>query len=396
MRPTLTQLGETCEFIKDGSHGSPERTAIGIPVLSAEHVQDGRLSFSTGRFTSQRELDVFQKRLRPRPGDVLLTIVGTIGRTAILRDTRPFVFQRSVCVLRPRAGILDSDYLRYALSSDFVVRQIEKETKQVAQAGIYLDSINGIELPLPDLAEQQRIARLLDRADRLRRTRRSALELNDAFLPAAFVDLFGDPRENPRKWPNQYLSDVCLRFSDGPFGSNLKSEHYRPSGVRVIRLSNIGIGEFLNGNQAFISAKHFGTLRKHECLPGDVLIGTLGDPNLRACIQPAEIKVALNKADCVQARTNPENVNAEYLCGLLNMPSTLNLVPGMVHGQTRARVSMGELAELPIPIPPLPMQQHFSSLVERHERMRARQREALRQAGHLFQTLLHKAFYRSE
>ncbi len=300
------------------------------------------------------------------------------------------------CVLRPNPKRLRPQYLFYYSQTETFVSYLSRVATGASYPAVTDSDVLEMPIPLPHLSEQKRIEGLLERADRLRRMRRYAIELSDTFLSAAFLELFGDPRENPRKWPNQYLSDVCLRFSDGPFGSNLKSEHYRPSGVRVIRLNNIGIGEFLNGNQAFISAEHFGTLRKHECLPGDVLIGTLGDPNLRACIQPAEIKVALNKADCIQARTNPEKVIAEYLCGLLNMPSTLNLVPGMVHGQTRARVSMGELAELPIPIPPLPMQQHFSSLVERHERMMARQREALRLAGHLFETLLHKAFYQSE
>lgn len=285
---------------------------------------------------------------------------------------------------------LDPLYGFFALK--FVTPDIIAKGRGATFGEVTKEIMEEVRVPYCDLPEQKRIAKLLEQADRLRRTRRYALELGGTFLPAAFIKLFGDPRENPRKWPNRYLSDVCLKFSDGPFGSNLKSEHYRPSGVRVIRLNNIGIGEFLNDNQAFISAEHFGALRKHECLPGDVLIGTLGDPNLRACIQPPRIKVALNKADCVQARTNPKKANAEYLCGLLNMPSTLNLVPGMVHGQTRARVSMGDLAELPIPIPPLQMQQHFAALVERHEQTRARQREALRQAEHMFQSLLHGAF----
>jgi type I restriction enzyme, S subunit len=118
----------------------------------------------------------------------------------------------------------------------------------------------------------------------------------------------------------------------------------------------------------------------------------MGDPNLRACIQPAHIPIALNKADCVQARPDPKQVNALYLRGLLNIPSTLHLVPGMVHGQTRARVSMGELARLPIPVPPLPLQQKFAALVERVERVRALQREAVRQAEHLFASLLDHAF----
>ena len=118
----------------------------------------------------------------------------------------------------------------------------------------------------------------------------------------------------------------------------------------------------------------------------------MGDPNLRACIQPAHIPIALNKADCIQARPDPKHLNALYLQGLLNIPTTLHLVPGMVHGQTRARVSMGELARLPIPVPPLQLQQEFATLVERVERLRAVQREALRQAEHLFASLLHRAF----
>jgi type I restriction enzyme S subunit len=232
----------------------------------------------------------------------------------------------------------------------------------------------------------------LEKADRIRRTRRHALELSDAFLPSSFLEIFGDPRQNPNNWPYDHLHRLCVKFSDGPFGSNLKTEHYRPSGIRVIRLQNIGKGDFLDEDKAFISEVHFASLRKYECKPGDVLIGTLGDPNLRACIQPSSISVALNKADCVQARPNPDKSTPEFICWLINCPSTLQLSPGMVHGQTRERVSMGQLAKLPVPVPPVQLQQEFSRLAEGYERMRSVQREALRQAEHLFQTLLHQAF----
>jgi len=247
-------------------------------------------------------------------------------------------------------------------------------------------------VPLPNLAEQWQIARQLEQADRLRRTRRHALELTDTFLPAAFLEFFGDPQQNPNGWPQRQFSAVCSKFSDGPFGSNLKSSDYRSSGVRVVRLQNIGVGEFLDDDKAFVSKEHFAALQKHSCFPGDVLIGTMGDPNLRACIQPINIPIALNKADCIQARPNPKQLNALYLQGLLNIPSTLHLVPGMVHGQTRGRVSMGELARLPLPVPPLPLQQKFAALVEGVERLRSVQREALRHAEHLFASILHRAF----
>jgi type I restriction enzyme S subunit len=196
------------------------------------------------------------------------------------------------------------------------------------------------------LTVQRRIAGQLKQADGLRRTRRYALELTETFLPAAFLELFGDPKQNPNEWPENTLSAVCSKFSDGPFGSNLKSSDYRSSGVRVVRLQNIGVGEFVDDDKAFVSKEHFAALQKHACVPGDVLIGTMGDPNLRACIQPAHIPIALNKADCIQARPHPKQLNALYLQGLLNNPEHMHLVPGMVHGQTRARISTRELASL--------------------------------------------------
>jgi type I restriction enzyme, S subunit len=85
MNAKTVPLEDVCEFIRDGTHSSPERVPNGIPVLSAEHVRDGGLSFDTDRFTSDKELAVFRRRLHPLPGDVLMTIVGTIGRVGILR-----------------------------------------------------------------------------------------------------------------------------------------------------------------------------------------------------------------------------------------------------------------------------------------------------------------------
>ena len=245
---------------------------------------------------------------------------------------------------------------------------------------------------LPPLSEQKRVAALLEKTDRLRGARRYARQLSDTFLESVFLEMFGDPVANPKHWESHNLRRLCLKFSDGPFGSNLKSSHYKHEGIRVVRLQNIGVGDFIDEDKAFIAPSHFADLAKHECVPGDVLIGTLGDPNLRACLLPPSIPLALNKADCVQARVDEKRCDREYVRWLLNIPSAIHLAPGMAHGQTRTRISMGQLAVLPVPVPPLPLQQKFALVVRRFERLRAQQREAERQAQHLFQTLLHRAF----
>jgi type I restriction enzyme S subunit len=282
----------------------------------------------------------------------------------------------------------DLTWLYYAL----IALDLTRLNKSAAVPGLNRDDAYEQKIIYPPLPEQQRIAAILERADRLRRLRRYALELSEGYLQAVFVEIFGDPVRNPKGWRRRTLRSVSQIFSDGPFGSDLKTEHYTSSGIRVVRLQNVGVGNLIDDDKAYISETHFAGLSRHRCQPGDVIIGTLGDPNLRACILPTSIPIALNKADCVQMRVNDKEVNPEYACWLLNLPQTLDLAAGMVHGQTRARINMGRLAELEVPVAPLELQGRFAFVVHQYERLRAQQREAQRQAEQLFGALLDRAF----
>lgn len=247
-------------------------------------------------------------------------------------------------------------------------------------------------IPLPPLAEQRRIAEVLDRADALRAKRRAALAELDTLTQSLFLDLFGDPATNPKGWSVRSIGSLAAKYSDGPFGSNLKSCHYTESGVRVVRLQNIGVGHFVDGDAAYISHAHFEKLHRHECLPGDVLIGTLGDPNLRACIQPTWLPIALNKADCVQFRADERVSIAEYICALLNQPETQRMAHDLMHGETRVRISMGRLRGLGVPVPPVTLQREFARRVEAVDKLKASHRASLKELDALFASLQHHAF----
>ncbi|MCZ7537171.1 MAG: restriction endonuclease subunit S [Acidimicrobiia bacterium] len=247
-------------------------------------------------------------------------------------------------------------------------------------------------MALPPIDEQRRIAAVLDQADELRAKRRASLDLLDSITESVYLDMFGDPAVNPRGLPLTPLADLAQRFSDGPFGSNLKSSHYVESGVRVIRLQNIGVGTFVDDDSAYISEEHFRSLRKHECVPGDVIVGTLGNPNLRACVQPDWLKRALNKADCVQIRVDPTRAVAVWLSALLNMPSIERLATALVQGQTRARISMGRLRTLKVPVVPLAEQLVFTRSVTAAAQLVERAARASRDTDGLFASLQHRAF----
>lgn len=321
-------------------------------------------------------------------GDILLSVRAPVGPTNFA--TERCCIGRGLAAIRGNTKESKQKYIRYYLKrfeTNIAARGVGSTFTAINR-----NDIERLELPVPPLAEQERIVKILDEADELRKLRTQADRRTADLIPALFHEMFGDPAINPKGWPTRRLRELGTKFSDGPFGSNLKSSHYTPDGIRVIRLQNIGVGRLIDDDKAYISPKHFDPLRKHECLPGDVLVGTLGDPNLRACILPLEILQALNKADCVQIRPNLQVATGAFICWLLNLPSTLQMASGMILGQTRARISMGRLAELYVPVPPLHLQQKFAQRVTEIREMEADQAVSKTRLDALFQSLLHRAF----
>ncbi|MFQ6245517.1 restriction endonuclease subunit S [Yersinia enterocolitica] len=155
-------LGLMCEKLTDGSHNPPKPNDTGLPMLSAKNIKNGKILFSVDhRIISEDDFWAENKRTNVKNGDVLLTIVGTLGRTAIVTEnTEPFVLQRSVAVLS--IPELNSEYFRYALDNKDFQQQILDNAKGTAQKGIYLTKLKELTLNVPPLAEQKIIAEKLN------------------------------------------------------------------------------------------------------------------------------------------------------------------------------------------------------------------------------------------
>jgi len=149
-------LQDVVSRIADGSHNPPKKQATGIPMLSARNIENGRIKFEDYRLISPREFESESKRTHIEPGDVLLTIVGSIGRSAVVpQRCEPFALQRSVAVLKPVA--IDPGLLMYELRAPFCQSFFEQEGAGTAQKGIYLGKLATLPVLLPPQAEQKRI-----------------------------------------------------------------------------------------------------------------------------------------------------------------------------------------------------------------------------------------------
>jgi type I restriction enzyme, S subunit len=379
-------LGDVCEFIRDGTHSSPERTASGIPVLSAEHVANGRLSFDTDRFTSDTELQAFRRRLHPKRGDVLLTIVGSIGRVAIVDVDKPYVFQRSVCVLRPDRSRITPRYLGYALTSAPVQRQIEKETRSVAQAGIYLESLGGLDIPCPPMAHQAQVSARLESADRLRRMRRYALELSEGLLGAVFLEIFGDPLANTKGWQRARLDEIG-NVNTGNTPPRGRSEFYGP-GIEWIKSDNILLSE-IHPRTATEQLSELGAIQGTIVESGSSLVVCIaGSENSIGNVCMLDRRVAFNQQ--INAVTPREGINPAFLYGLLRAAKPI--IQRSTTLAMKRMISKSKFESLLLFKPPLSEQKRFASALSKMKSNLACQAEAFRNAEHLFQTLLHEAF----
>ena len=293
-------------------------------------------------------------------GDILLSVRAPVGPTNVIRERA--CIGRGLAAIRGNPVRVEQAYLL------FFLKQAEPALKLLAHGSTFTaikgDDVGRLKVPLPPLSVQRRIVDILDQADRLRRLRAEANAKTARILPALFIKMFGDPATNPMGWPCRPLSDLAIKLSDGPFGSNLKTSHYTQRGVRVVRLQNVGVGHFLDEDKAFITPYHFASLAKHRCVPGDVIVATLGDPNLRACVLPENLPESLNKADCIQIRPKHGLAVAEYICWLLNASGTVGMAKRLIHGQTRTRISMGLLKGLSVPVPRYELQMRFASYVK--------------------------------
>ena len=184
-------------------------------------------------------------------------------------------------------------------------------------------------------------------------------------------------------------------LTDGPFGSNLKTSHYTNKGPRVIRLQNVGHGEFIDA-YAHISDEHFLALSKHSIESGDLVIAALGEALPRSCVIPSTVGPAIVKADCIKFKPSASVALSTFLNCALNCEDTGKRIAGIVHGVGRPRLNLQEIKAIALPLPPLAEQRRIVAEVERRlsviQKTEATVEASLARAERLRQSILKQAF----
>ena len=252
---------------------------------------------------------------------------------------------------------------------------------------LYPKDVARLRIPLPSLAEQKRIARILDAADALRAKRREALAQLDTLLQSTFLDMFGDPVTNPKEWEEPRLEDLCKKVIDCPHST----PRWTGSGVVCLRTSNLGKGEWNWADTRFVSEEDYKErTRRGEILPNDIILSREGTVGVLALVGDG-MRLCMGQR-LVQLRVNDSQLAPRFLLNLLLHSLAPERLGRLMAGSTSKHLNVKELRKLPVLLPPFAIQRRFATIAESVECQKARQRAHLTELDTVFASLQSRAF----
>ena len=387
-------IKDICSSITDGSHNPPQGiTSSSYLMLSSKNVYDDEITLDEPRFLSKEDFEKENKRTNVKCGDVLLTIVGTVGRVAVVsKDLPSFTLQRSVAVLHPNENICNGRYLMYALRGKR--SYIERHSKGIAQKGIYLKEVAGIDLIVPSKEIQEQIIEKLDKVNSIIKCRQLELKKMDELIKARFVEMFGDLANPKCIWDKCRLMDICVDKDDikcGPFGTQLSKDEYVESGIAVWEIPQINTA-FASKPTHFLTQEKAAQLKAYTIVPGDIAMSRKGNVG-KCALFPENYQEGIIHSDVLRIRVDRKRVNPVFMMYQLHFSGAVIRQIELVSSRAiMAGVNVTKLKQIYVHIPPMRSQESFAAFVKQVDKSKASIKKSLNQTRLLFDSLMQKYF----
>jgi type I restriction enzyme S subunit len=386
----LVALGEIFEISRGGSPRPIQKfitdDADGVNWIMISDATDSSKYISK---TKKRILKSGVKNSRMvHPGDFLLTNSMSFGRPYIMRTLG--CIHDGWLVLSAKGNGIDHDYFYHLLGSKQIYTEFERRASGATVKNLNIDLVKEVEVPLPSLDKQRRIAAILDQTDELRRNRLRTIEGLDDLTEAIFIEMF--VQNEGHNWPIQRVADIATDVRTGPFGSQLLHSEFVDDGIAVLGIDNAVNNEFRWDERRFITEQKYRALRRYTVRPGDVLITLMGTCG-RCAVVPDDIPIAINTKHLCCITVDEKIVLPAFLhASFLQHPSVLKQLGVQAKGAVMPGLNMGIIKSLELRIPPLGLQRTFVSRIEALNEVRANCRAHRDHLDRLFGSLEHRAF----
>lgn len=389
-------LKSVARSIDDGDWiESKDQSNNGIRLLQVGNIGNGFYveKGSNARYISESTFSKLKCK-EVLEGDILISrLPAPVGRACLV----PFSQEKRITavdctIVRLKESVCNKRYLLHFLRSPEYFRQIESLIAGSTRKRISRKNLEQIQLPLPPLPIQQKIADALDKASALIEMRKTQIEKLDLLIKSQFIEMFGDPVTNPKGWKTKRLIDVTRKIGSGATPTGGRNT-YIDAGISLIRSMNVHNGEFRYDQLAHIDDEQAKQLENVNVEIHDVLLNITGASVARCCVVPDNVLPARVNQHVSIIRTG-NVLNYIYLNNLMTNESFQEhlLRIGSYGGATREALTKKDIEELVIPIPPEHLQKKYADLVSNIIVEKSRLRESLDMFDNKYKSLMQKCF----
>ncbi|CAA7617439.1 restriction endonuclease subunit S [Magnetospirillum sp. SS-4] len=364
-----------------------------LPLLRANNVTDDGVEFDGLIYVNKKCVSQRQKLII---GDIVIAAssgsLSVVGKAAQLAANFNGTFGAFCKVIRPGPGV-NARYLGHYFRTPAYRKKMSSLAAGANINNLRNEHIDDLEIPVPDINEQCRLAEILDRADDLRRKRRETLVMLDSLAQAVFFDLFGDPVLNPRNWDEDLcLGDVAELVSGITKGRKLNGSVTRE--VPYLAVANVQ-DKSLNLKAIKTIEATDDEIRRYRLMKDDLLLTEGGDPDKlgRGTLWNDAIEECIHQNHIFRVRLNSSRVH----------PIFLNWLVGSQRGKAYflrsakqttgiASINMTQLRGFPLLVPPYPLQKKFADSISAIEKVKACHSAHSAAVNALFASLQDRAF----
>jgi type I restriction enzyme S subunit len=327
--------------------------------------------YGIGNYLIQGNADIKDRKSAPRQwtseptklcdvGDTLMTVRAPVG--AIAKSIHNACIGRGVCSIKPNN--VDHEYLyQFLLSYEKQWRSLEQGSTFTAVNGT---DIKGVKLQIPPLPEQQKIVEILSTVDAkieiIDQQISETQELKKGLMQQLLTKGIGHTEfkdsalgKIPKSWEVVPIYELRNKedrygFTGGPFGSDLKSENYTETGVKIIQLQNIGEGKFIDKGTTYTSEEKADELSSCNIFPNEIILAKMA-PVARCCKVPNTDERYVMCSDGIRLSVDTKRFDNEFVFQALNSKYFRDEAESKSTGTTRARIGLKDLKLIPILVP---------------------------------------------
>jgi type I restriction enzyme, S subunit len=360
----IARVADLAEQIRGVSYDKEDASSTPragyLPVLRAGNITDDGLVFDDLVFVPAERISDKQ---RIRRNDVVIAAssgsLDVVGKAARAPSDYEGGFGAFCKVLRPGPDV-DPVYFGHFFRTPEYRRRVSALAAGISINNLRNEHLDQMSIPLPPLPEQRRIAKVLEQADSLRARRRAALAQLDTLIQAIFLEMFGDPATNPMNWPDPTLSGVLSFLQYGP---RFYNESYSESGVRIVRITDLderGSLDFTSMPRLTVSNED---REKYLLRPGDLIFARSGATVGKIALIQSDAPPCIAGAYFITMRFD-SRIDPRYARAVLSCPSVRSIVATRSRQAAQQNFSGPGLRQLPMPCPPIELQQKFAHRIE--------------------------------